>query len=156
MNCCRFLQVGTFSVPLRGLLRQGQEVAEAVYECEVFDQAQIAQREGEPATLASAPLCGSLFVRLVNRGRSSGLAAMEPPGEALAAAPAGRRGQQGAAAVVVRAQPALDEAGEIAHDLAGAELVSACKTWGPSSLGGQVFMCMLQTWWQLHMKGAGG
>ena len=127
--------MGTFAVPLRGLLRQGQETVEVVYQCPLLDQAQALLQDSEPTVLHSAPLKGSVFLRLINRGckgtldldqpdlmaagSAATMAASQPP------TPAGRQQQgQQAVARVVRAKPALDEAGEIAQDLAGLSLVS--------------------------------
>lgn len=112
------LQVGTFSLPLCGLLRQGQEVAEVVYECPLYDQATMTQRDGEAAALASAPLRGNVLVRLLNRGRQGLLGSLlggGPPAPPLRQSPAAApRGE-----VLLRAKPALEEAGAILQDLAG-------------------------------------
>lgn len=128
------LQVGTFSVPLRGLLRQGQQVVEVLHECPIHDTADAVQREGSDtaAAPASAPLRGSILVRLINRACNNRPGEAVTPGERAAPAstvspsrqqPA-RGGAAAAAEVVVRARPALDEEGEIAVDLASREGVS--------------------------------
>ncbi|GAB4818554.1 hypothetical protein N2152v2_005600 [Parachlorella kessleri] len=107
------LQVGTFAVPLRGLLRQGQETVEVVYQCPLLDQAQALLQDTEPTVLDSAPLKGSVILRLINRG-CKGILDLDQP-EAMAgssatmaasqpATPAGRQ-QQGQQAVARASTP---------------------------------------------------
>ncbi|KAL4443404.1 hypothetical protein ABPG75_011141 [Micractinium tetrahymenae] len=68
------LQVGTLSVPLHSLLRQGLPAAEAVLRVPVSDQAQgIVRLEGrgagsEGTQLCAAPIRGSFLLRLACRG----------------------------------------------------------------------------------------
>lgn len=116
------LQVGTLSVPMRVLLRQGLPAAEAVLRVPVADPAQgVARLEGgsEAAPLCTAPLRGSILLRLACRGAlmpaglgggSAGSSAWWP------ASPTKRNPQQ----VVLQHGPRQCEAGPGRHGTPGA------------------------------------
>lgn len=116
--------MGTLSVPLRPLLRQGQPATDVLLRVPVGDPAEGVQRldgGGCAVRLTTAPLRGSTLLRLACTGRR--LAAAGPGSGAGAcgwlASPL--KQQAGAAAVVVTARPALEEGGHLARELARQE-----------------------------------
>lgn len=125
-------QVGTLSLPLRGLLRQGQPASEILLRVPVADPG-LALRRLEPgggdARLCCSPLRGSFVVRLACSGSRAALACLhglQGGSHSWPASPLKQQRQQGAgeAAAVVRARPALEEGGALARELARQEGVS--------------------------------
>lgn len=102
------LQVGTFSVPLYGLLRQGKDVTEVVYSCPIHNQAAMVERIAGIAKMLSPSLKGNVIIRLMNRGNKI-QETMQPASPAK---------HQQVAPLVLRAKPALEVAGEVVQELA--------------------------------------
>lgn len=128
------LQVGTASLPLRGLLRQGRPSTELLLRVPVADPHRAIARldaSGNAPQLCCSPIRGSLIVRLACAGTRLDLqaacASQLPAGSC--SWPASPLKQQGTSdgTVVVRAKPALEEGGPLARELARLEGVS-CAT----------------------------
>lgn len=129
-------QVGTLHVPLRCLLRQGRPAVEALLRAPVSDQGKAVARldsDGSACCLRTEPLRGSFVLRLACAGQQSALLAREASagGSSVCGSPcrtpSPRKQQQqqgGVAGVLVRARPALEEAGRLAREVARREGVS--------------------------------
>lgn len=126
--------MGSLSLPLRGLLRQGQPAAELLLRVPVADPGSALRRldpGGGEAQLCCSQLRGSFIVRLACSSSPSALACLGAAAEqggsrSWPASPLKQQRQPGAgdAAAVVRARPALEEGGPLARELARQEGVS--------------------------------
>lgn len=128
------LQVGTFSLPLHGLLRHGQPSTELLLRVPVGDPQQAISRldpSSSPSQLCCSPICGSFIVRLACAGSQLDLPAacssrVQADSCSWPASPLKQGRQQGASdgTVVLQARPALEEGGQVALELARQEGVS--------------------------------
>lgn len=128
------LQVGTLSLPLHGLLRQGQPSTELLLRVPVGNPQQAISRlasSGSASQLCCSPICGSFIVRLACAGSPLDMPAVcssnvQAGSCGWPASPLKQGRHQGVSdgTVVVQARPALEEGGQVALELARQEGVS--------------------------------
>ncbi len=147
LSDCPPLQVGTLSLPLHGLLRQGQPSTELLLRVPVTDPNRAISRldpGGSTVQLCCSPLHGSLIVRLACAGSQLDLQAacakaVQPGSRSWPASPLRQQQGQSDGTVVVRAKPALEEGGQLALELARQEGVSRVRS-GTQTASGRLPM----------------